>query len=201
MSSEFVMHINRKLEPLPDTLLVHTPVGDSVIIEYAYLDCVLELDGVALSVDLLPLPLIEFDVILGMDFLSKYHAKVDCFKKEVKLMKPDGVDVIIKGKRRILPTCVISAVKARKLLSKGCEAYLAYVMDGKSGRLKPEDVPVVQEFLDVFPEELTRLPPDRELEFTIDLIPGTTPISQTPYRMAPSELTELKVQLQELVDK
>ncbi|KAL0549329.1 hypothetical protein IC582_013810 [Cucumis melo] len=68
-------------------------------------------------------------------------------------------------------------------------------------KLKPEDVPVVKEFLDVFPDELSGLPPDREIEFTIELLPGTAPISQAPYRMAPSELKELKMQLQELVDK
>ncbi|KAL0536830.1 hypothetical protein IC582_025792 [Cucumis melo] len=68
-------------------------------------------------------------------------------------------------------------------------------------KLKPEDVPVVKEFLDVFLDDLSGLPPDREIEFTIELLPGTAPISQAPYRMAPSELKELKMQLQELVDK
>ncbi|KAH9658001.1 hypothetical protein KPL70_023315 [Citrus sinensis] len=64
-----------------------------------------------------------------------------------------------------------------------------------------EDIPIVREFIDVFPEDLPGLPPDREVEFTIELVPGTTPISKAPYRMAPIELKELKVQLQELLDK
>ena len=93
------------------------------------------------------------------------------------MAKFDGVEVVFKGRRRILPTCVISAVKARKLLSKGCEAYLAHVTETKLEKLKPEDVRVVWEFLDVFPEELSGLPPDREVKFTIGLVPGTTPIS------------------------
>ena len=67
-----------------------------------------------------------------MDFLSKYHANVDCFKKEVRFVKPDGVEVIFKGRRRALPACVILAVKAKKLLSKGCEAYLAHVTERKT---------------------------------------------------------------------
>ena len=83
----------------------------------------------------------------------------------MRLVKPDGV--IFKGRRRVLPTCVISAVKARKLLSKGCEAYLVHVTEVKSEKLKPEDVPVVREFLDVFFKELSGLPPDREVEFTM----------------------------------
>ena len=60
---------------------------------------------------------------------------------------------------------------------------------------------VVNEYLDVFPEELPGLPPERELEFSIDLLPGTAPISKAPYRMAPVELQELKVQLKEMLDK
>lgn len=68
-------------------------------------------------------------------------------------------------------------------------------------KVKPEDIPVVREFTDVFSDELPGLPPDREIEFSIDLVPRITPISQAPYRMAPKELKELKVKLQELIDK
>jgi hypothetical protein len=67
--------------------------------------------------------------------------------------------------------------------------------------LEIEDIPVVREFPDVFPEDLPGLPPDREVEFSIDLVPGTAPISKAPYRMAPAELKELKGQLEELLDK
>ena len=78
---------------------------------------------------------------------------------------------------------------------------MAQVIDTRVERLRLEDVPVVNEFPDVFPEELPGLPPDRELEFAIYLLPGTTPISIPPYRMSPTELKELKVQLQDLVDR
>ena len=67
--------------------------------------------------------------------------------------------------------------------------------------MKLEDIPMVKEFLDVFPDDLPSLPHDRDVEFTINLVPGTTPISMAPYMMAPLELRELKIQLQELVDK
>ena len=63
------------------------------------------------------------------------------------------------------------------------------------------DIPVVCEFPDVFPDELPSLPPDRDVEFKIELVPGTAPISRRPYRMPPNELAELKIQLQELLDK
>jgi len=67
-------------------------------------------------------------------------------------------------------------------------------------KLEPKDLPIVQEFLEVF-QEVPGLPPDREIEFAIELVPGTVPISKAPYRMAPAELAELKKQLQELLDK
>ncbi|KAI5316249.1 hypothetical protein L3X38_045425 [Prunus dulcis] len=90
---------------------------------------------------------------------------------------------------------------ATRLLRKGCSGYLAHIVDSRTQELKLEDIPVVRDFPDVFPDDLPGLPPHREIEFTIELMPGTSPISQTPYRMAPVELKELKVQLQELVDK
>ncbi|KAA3481444.1 Gag-Pol polyprotein [Gossypium australe] len=90
---------------------------------------------------------------------------------------------------------VVSAIKAMNYVRKGYEAYLAYVIDTKVSEKKVESVPVVYEFLDVFPEELPGLPPIREVEFGIELVPGTTLISISPYRMAPTELKELKSQL------
>ena len=105
------------------------------------------------------------------------------------------------GERQILPSCVISTIKTLKLVQKGHLAYLAHVIDTSKAEPKLENVPVVKEFPDVFPDDLPGLPPDREFDFSIDLLPRTTPISMSPYRMAPTELKELKVQLQELVDK
>ena len=65
----------------------------------------------------------------------------------------------------------------------------------------PEEVPIVKEFIEVFPEELPGLPPEREISFEIELLPGSAPISKAPYRMAPAELKELQIQLQELLDR
>ena len=86
-------------------------------------------------------------------------------------------------------------------MSKGCDGYLAFVKDTSKDEPRIEDYPVVNEFADVFPEELPGLPPQREVEFTIELVPGSEPISEAPYRMAPLELQELKEQLQDLLDK
>lgn len=92
-------------------------------------------------------------------------------------------------------------VQAKRLLRQGCQAYLAHGVDNGKQAPAVDEIPVVNQFEDVFPEELPRLPPDREIEFTIDLAPGTAPISKAPYRMAPVEMKELATQLQELLDK
>ncbi|KAA3462082.1 Gag protease polyprotein [Gossypium australe] len=92
-------------------------------------------------------------------------------------------------------------MKALNYVRKGCEAYLAYMIDTKVLEKKVESVPVVNEFPDAFPEELSGLPSIREVEFGIELVSGTTPISIALYRMAPMEFKELKSQLQELTDR
>ncbi|XP_043805308.1 uncharacterized protein LOC110608243 [Manihot esculenta] len=201
ISQSFSKHADRELKPLDCGLAVSTPVGDSVVCEQVYRDCVVKLGNHELLVDLIPLCLQDLDVILGMDWLSRHYATIDCFEKSVVFNSPEGSKFTFFGERRLLPSYVISAMTTRKMLRKGCQAYLAYVVDSNLEGPKLEDIPVVNEFPDVFPEELPGLPPDREIEFSIDLNPGTAPISMAPYRMAPIELKELKAQLQELLDK
>ena len=87
------------------------------------------------------------------------------------------------------------------MLAKGCSGFLAYVVDTKKEERKMEEVSVVCDYPEVFPDELPGLPPRREIEFEIELVPGMDPISKAPYRMAPAELKELQEQLQELLEK
>ena len=96
---------------------------------------------------------------------------------------------------------VVSALRAEKLMQKGCEAYLAFVSQTELEEITVESVRTIKEFQDVFPEELPGLSPNREVEFGIDLLPGTAPVSIVPYRMVPKELVELKAQVQELLDR
>jgi len=96
---------------------------------------------------------------------------------------------------------IISAFKTTKLLRRGCQGFLATVTGKNETELKLEDMAVVKEYPDVFPKELPGLSPDREIELSIDLLPGSSSISKAPYRMAPAEMKELKEQLQELLDK
>ena len=119
--------------------------------------------------------------------------------KRVTLRTPNDDEVIFIGERSNHFSNVISAITARTMVQKGCEAYLAYVIEIEKARPSVSDIPTVSD--DVFLEELSGLPPHREIEFAIDVVPGSTPTSITPYRMAPLDLKELKLQLQELLEK
>ena len=92
-------------------------------------------------------------------------------------------------------------MKALRFLRKGCEAFLDLILDSKREQVNLENIPVIREFPDVFPKELPGVSPEREVDLSIEVVQGTTPISRTPYRMAPNELKELKTQLHELLDK
>ena len=151
--------------------------------------------------DLIALGIYDFDIVLGMDWLSKHRATLDCYKKEVRLVRPEEPGVIFRGIRREIAPSLINAMTASKMLRKGCQGYLAFAVDRRQKGTRLEDIPIVKEFPDVFPDDISGLPPDREVEITIDLIPGTEPISIPPYRMAPAELRKLKAQLEELLSK
>ncbi|KAL0288844.1 UNVERIFIED_CONTAM: Retrovirus-related Pol polyprotein from transposon [Sesamum angustifolium] len=143
---------------------------------------------------------VEFDIILGMDWLSCNHALVDCQTKEVTVEVNGQRKTVIVGERKVIPNCLISAVTAFNLIKGVCEAYLASVRDTTKVGPSVSDVPIVREFPDVFPEELPGLPPHREVDFEIDTILGAAPISITPTNGL-LELKELKKQLEELLDK
>ena len=136
-----------------------------------------------------------FDVILGMDWLAQYYATVDCHAKEVIFRIPYENEFRFRGDKSPMPQNLIFAIIARKMLRRGCQGYLAVVRDVRADKGSVDRVPVVCEFQDIFLEELPGLPPERENEFCIDVVPGTDPISMPPYRLAPAELSELKEQL------
>ncbi|GAV89773.1 zf-CCHC domain-containing protein/RVP_2 domain-containing protein [Cephalotus follicularis] len=180
---------------------VSTPTGNSMYTDSIDRSCEMSMAGISLYADLIVLPIRGFDVILGMDWLSAHRARMDCYNKTVDFCQPDGTTFQFKGDKGF-STRIISFIRASRYLEKGCEGYLAYVIDRRKEKgLSMEEIPIVCEFPDVFPDDLGSLPPKRNMEFVIDLLPGTAPISKSPYWMAPAELRELKLQLQDLIDK
>ena len=116
-------------------------------------------------------------------------------QKTITFCGPMGRRVVFRGERNVIPNCFILAMTSQKMVNKGCEVYLAMVMDLNGGNNELANLPIVREFPNMFPEKLPGLPPEREVEVSIDVLLGTTPIAQTPYRMAPVELAELKFHL------
>ncbi|KAL0554438.1 hypothetical protein IC582_008359 [Cucumis melo] len=201
ISSAFVSHARLEVEPLPHVLSVSTPSGECMLSREKVKACQIEIAGHVIEVTLIVLDMLDFDVILGMDWLAANHASIDCSRKEVTFNPPSMASFKFKGGgSKSLPQ-VISAIRASKLLSQGTWGILASVVDTREADVSLSSEPVVRDYPDVFPEELPGLPPHREVEFAIELEPGMVPISRAPYRMAPAELKELKVQLQELLDK
>ncbi|KAD7477647.1 hypothetical protein E3N88_00783 [Mikania micrantha] len=119
----------------------------------------------------------------------------------IRISLPNGDTLMIQGERAGRKLSIISCMQARKCLRKGCQAFLAYVTENKPHQKRIEDIPVVREYPEVFPDDISGLPPVRQVEFRIDLVPGAAPIAKAPYRLAPSEMQELSSQLQELLDK
>ena len=201
VSLYFAPRLGKSSSFLDETLVVTTPVGDNVLAKSVYCSCDISIEGKVLPADLVVLNMVDFDVILGMDWLSLHYATVDCHNKVVKFEPPGEATFSFQGGRIWVPNNLISSLRANKLLRRGCQGYLALIRNIQAGEEKLENVPIVCEFSDVFPEELPGLSLDREIEFSVDLIPGTQPISIPPYRMAPAELKELREQLQDLLDK
>ncbi|GAA0145698.1 hypothetical protein LIER_05834 [Lithospermum erythrorhizon] len=128
------------------------------------------------------------------DELPKMGGREEGHRKEILISSPGKSKIHFLGNRKILSSCLISALVAHKLLRKEYVGYLAHVVDTERDEIKLENVHVVRDYAEVFPEELPGLPPMREVEFSIKVLPSTAPISMTPYRMAPAELKELKIQ-------
>ncbi|XP_028065628.1 uncharacterized protein LOC114268628 [Camellia sinensis] len=142
-----------------------------------------------------------FDIILGMDWLSENGATIDCVTKQISFHPPGQIESVFQGQEVTSPPYLISVAKVCKLIQKGCRGYLCSVLEEQVVNGNTDMIPVVCEFPDVFPKELPGQLIDREIEFTIDVTPGTQPISKTPYRMSPAKMKELKIQLQDLLDK
>ncbi|GJY00837.1 putative reverse transcriptase domain-containing protein [Tanacetum coccineum] len=162
--------------------------------------CTLNLVNHLFKIDLMPIELGAFDVIIGMDWLADNDAVIICGKKEVHIPIKNRT-LVVKGDSNSSRLKVISCIKARKYIERGCHLFLAHITEKEKSEKRLEDVPVICDFPEVFPDDLPGLPPSRQVEFKIDLVPGAAPVARAPYRLAPSEMKELSEQLKELLEK
>ena len=177
------------------------PSGKVVQCTKRYIGVPMVIEGVEFEANLIEFDLGDLDVILGMDWLSKNRAEIKCDDHKISFMrKGKKVSYWKFGKPKV--TKVVTMMRFASYVRKGYPMYFSSVRDLEiEESSKPEDIEVVKEFLDVFPEEIPGMPPQRTIDFTIDLVPGTAPISKAPYRMAPAEMSELKDQLEDLLKK
>src|SRR5436190_4814095 len=167
------------MEPLVHPLTVATPISGLATLKDVCRSCVLDIRGCMVVFDLIILDMTEFDVIVGMDWLSTFRARVDCHRRRITFRTLKGERFFFVGEGRVQ----LNPLPMRRMLAN----VWAEETDSKTVELPP----VVRKFPNVFPKELPGMPPMREVEFTIDLLSGTTPIFTPPYRMASAELEEL----------
>ena len=201
ISWEFIKRVGIEMRLTERSMVVSLPTGDSLIANRVYRGSKVTTASHEFEADVIVLDIHDFDIILGMDWLAKHRATVNCYRKEVQFSQPGEPEVIFYGGRKTLSTSLISVIQANKMLRKACQGYLVYSIESRDSEMQLAEVPMVNEFFDVFPEDLPGLTPDREIEFEIELAPGTKPISIASYRMAPAEIKELKVQMEELLSK
>nr|GEU59462.1 reverse transcriptase domain-containing protein [Tanacetum cinerariifolium] len=182
--------------------------GKIVMVDTIVLGCTLNFLNHPFNIDLMPVELGSFDVIIGMDWLRRCHAVIVCDEKLVQI--PYGNETLTfcgnkSNDRRESRLTVISYSKSQEYMAKGCQIFLAQISakkeEDKSEGKQLKDVPVIQDYPEVFLEDLPGLPPARPVEFQIDLTPRAAPVARAPYRLAPSEMKELSKQLQELFEK
>nr|GEW10298.1 putative reverse transcriptase domain-containing protein [Tanacetum cinerariifolium] len=201
---------NASIDITPTTLENHYDVelvdGKIIGVNTIIRGCTLNFMKHSFNIDLMPVPLCSFDVIIGMDWLTKYHGVIICdekivrdpFRREMLIFQGNG-----DNQREESRLNIILCTKAQEYLSKGCDVFLAHITtkEAKSKEKRLEDVPIVIDFPKVFPKDLSGIPPARQIEFQINLVPGVATVARAPYRPAPSEMKELVEQLQELSDK
>ncbi|XP_070040833.1 uncharacterized protein [Nicotiana tomentosiformis] len=169
-----------------DSLISHvyvsTHVGNSIVVDRVYRSCVISIGSFETRVDLLLLDMMDFDVILGIDWLSLYHTILDRHAKTVTLAMPIFSRLEWRGTPVYSTSRVISYVKARRMIKKGCLTYLAYICDPIMEVPSMDSLPVVREFPEVFRIDLS----NRDIDFCINLALGTQPISIPPFGFDPS---------------
>nr|KYP34847.1 hypothetical protein KK1_044140 [Cajanus cajan] len=188
ISNDCVQHLQLPISSLENNLIVSTPTNKFVIANKVCLDCPIFIGDRKFLVNLICLPLSQLDVILGMDWLSSNHVLLNCAEKSI--IFSDSKDLSISLSKPI-----------RKFSWGKVQGYLILSSMEAKEEADLKNIAIVQNFPEVFPNDIPGLPPDREIEFSTDFIPGTEPLSIAPYRMSPSELAELKKKLEEFLEK
>ena len=146
------------VEQLAYDMHVTSPLGHSISVNSVYRNYPIVIQAREFLTDLITLPFRDFDLNMGIDWLSKHRAMIDCGQNTIVLRCSDHTEVIVQGIGSSAMSNVISAMLARRFMRKGCETFLALILDSKRGQVDEEKIPIVREFPDVFPKELPGIP-------------------------------------------
>ncbi|XP_076944498.1 uncharacterized protein LOC143615198 [Bidens hawaiensis] len=196
VSFDFEPMLSSSRSKLERFFTVEVANAKSILIDSVIRGCTLNLSDYDCSVAPVRMQLGSFDVIVGMDWLTQRHAEVVCFEKYIRIPLDDDQILRIFKEKLSKGLKLMSCTQAQKYLCKNYVAFLANVWEKKQEKKTIKDIPIVRDFPKVFPEDVSGLPPTREVEFHIDLVPGANPVAKAPYRPAPSELQELASQFQ-----
>ncbi|XP_071699698.1 uncharacterized protein [Rutidosis leptorrhynchoides] len=176
VSLKYAATIDCHVCDLDSSLQVEIADGRFSVANGVYKNCVIDFRTEKFDIDLVPITLGEFDVVVGMDWLDHNRANLDCHEKFVRVRTPSRGELIVYGEaqRRLVPICTYA--RARPLMSSGGIAYLAYVVDTRDEPPSIESIPIFNEFKNIFPDDLPGVPPVRQVEFRIDLVPGRIPL-------------------------
>ncbi|GAU48856.1 hypothetical protein TSUD_288630 [Trifolium subterraneum] len=189
ISMDCMKRLNIPVYEMSGCMNIETPASGSVITRLVCRNCPVSVFGRHFGMDLVCIPLSGIDVIFGMNWLVFNQVHINCCEKTVIFPKSERSLSLMNGE------------EVKESLNDHGELFMVFGSLKLEGGVKLEELPVVGEFSDVFPEDISDLPPEREVEFGIDLVPGTSPMSMAPYCMSASELNELKKQLEELLEK
>ncbi|XP_058775460.1 uncharacterized protein LOC131649719 [Vicia villosa] len=195
ISNHCVRRHGFEVSPLPNPMVIYSATDDVVEAREVCKECYVTFNDRRFLIDLICLPLKKIDVVLSMEWLSANSVYIGC--KEKAIFIPAGETAPIEAIEHLLEGTVnmINYLFAQE------KSFLWFFTPYSKDKKSVLEIPVVCDFPDVFSEDVTSLPPEREVEFSIELVPGTPPVSIASYRMSPAELRELKSQLEELLAK
>jgi hypothetical protein len=181
--------------------LVQLATGEKRKINEMVKACPMDMNGLSTKAYLNIIPLGSYDFLIGMDWLDMHHVVLDCYNKAFTCLDEEGNLKTVQGIPRVVTIREVSALQLKKSFRKGCQVFAAHMEEAPKDKVPNiEDYAVLREFEDVF-REISGFPPKRDIDFSINLMPGATPVSKTPYRMSTPELKELQMQLEEILKK
>ncbi|MCH80451.1 retrotransposon protein, partial [Trifolium medium] len=195
ISNKCVEKLNLSVSQLTPPMTVSTATDGGIVAELVCENCPVMVSSKTYYIDLICLPIRQLDVILGMDWLSANYVYIGCAEKIIYMPTENTAEGVA------LSALLNNAHQIIQYICANDKNFYLMLTVASEPELGPSDIFVVNEYLDVFPEDITSLPPEREIEFSIDLVPGAEPVSVAPYRMSPAELKELKSQLEDLIQK